>query len=169
MHSRGQKSPLSYCYIMILTENIVQLVNQLIEGSELFLVEAVVKPGNRISVYIDKLEGVTINECAGLSRAIEEHLNRDVEDYELEVSSPGLSLPFKVKQQYFKNVGRDVEIILKSGEKISAKLLNMNDEEIVISYAKKVKKEGKSKPELVTEQMAISYNDIKSTKVLINF
>lgn len=154
---------------MILTENIIILVNQLIEGSELFLVEAVVKPGNKISVFIDKLEGVTIDECADLSRAIEQNLDREIEDYELEVSSPGLTQPFKVKQQYFKNVGKEVEIILKSGDKLAAKLLNMNDSEILIEYSKKVKKEGKSKPELVKEQKSISYNDIKSTKVLINF
>lgn len=154
---------------MILTENIVKLVNQLIEGSELFLVEAIVKPGNKISVFIDKLEGVTIDECANLSRTIEQNLDREIEDYELEVSSPGLTQPFKVKQQYFKNVGKEVEIILKTGEKLAAKLLNMNDNDILVEYSKKVKKEGKSKPELVKEQKSISYNDIKSTKVLINF
>lgn len=154
---------------MILTENIVQLVNQLIEGSELFLVDAVVKPGNKISVFIDKLEGVTIDECAGLSRSIEQNLDREIEDYELEVSSPGLTQPFKVKQQYFKHVGKEIEIILKSGEKLAAKLLNMNDNEILVEYSEKVKKEGKGKPVLVKEQQSISYNDIKSTKVLINF
>lgn len=154
---------------MILTENIINLVNQLIEGSDLFLVEAIVKPGNKISVFIDKLEGVTIDECANLSRTIEQNLDREIEDYELEVSSPGLTQPFKVKQQYFKNVGKELEIILKTGEKLAAKLLNMSDNEILVEYSKKVKKEGKSKPELVKEQKSISYNDIKSTKVLINF
>ncbi len=154
---------------MILTENIVQLVNQLIEGSELFLVDAVVKPGNKISIFIDKLESVTIDECANLSHTIEQNLDREVEDYELEVSSPGLTQPFKVKQQYFKNVGKEVEIILKTGEKLAAKLLNMNDNEILVEYSEKVKKEGKGKPVLVKEQQSISYNDIKSTKVLINF
>ena len=125
---------------MILTENIVQLVNQLIEGSELFLVDAVVKPGNKISVFIDKLEGVTIDECANLSRTFEQNLDREIEDYELEVSSPGLTQPFKVKQQYFKNVGKEVEVILKSGEKLAAKLINMNDNEILVAYSKKIKK-----------------------------
>jgi ribosome maturation factor RimP len=154
---------------MIVAEHIAEIVSHLIEGSELFLVDVIVKPGNRITVFMDKLESVTINECAEISRAIEKQLNREVEDFELEVSSPGLSQPLKVKQQYFKNVGKEIEIILKTGDKLVGKLLNMNNNEIIIASSRKQKREGKSKPELITEQKTIIFSDIKSTKVLINF
>jgi ribosome maturation factor RimP len=80
-----------------------------------------------------------------------------------------LSQPFKVKQQYFKYVGKEVEIILKAGDKIIGKLLDMNDNGIKVEFAGVTKKAGKSKPQQTNEQKNILFNDIKSTKVLINF
>jgi len=104
---------------MISAVSIKELVNKILEPTDFFLVEASVKPGNRIVVYVDKLEGISIDECAEISRLVESNLDREVEDFELEISSPGLTQPFKVKQQYFKNIGKDIEIVLSTGEKIS--------------------------------------------------
>jgi ribosome maturation factor RimP len=154
---------------MISTESIHSIVSQILENTECFVVEVSVKPGNRIFVFADKLEGITIDECAEISREIEKHLDRDVEDYELEVSSPGLTLPFRVKQQYFKNIGNDLEIIFLSGEKITGKLLSMSDSSINVEAAKKVKTPGKKRPEVIMENITIEFKNIKSTKVLINF
>ena len=81
---------------MISTEKVRQLVSGILESTDIFEVEVSVKPGNKIVVLVDKLEGITIDECANISRGIEEKLDRNIEDYELEVSSPGLTQPFKV-------------------------------------------------------------------------
>jgi ribosome maturation factor RimP len=154
---------------MISTGNIQNIVAQVLENSECFVVEVSVKPGNRISIFIDKLDGINIDECANVSREIEKHLNRDIEDYELEVSSPGLTQPFKVKQQYFKNVGKEIDVILISGNKITGKLLSMSDSGITLETLKKVKIPGRKKQEETIENNTIEFKDIKSTKVSINF
>jgi ribosome maturation factor RimP len=154
---------------MISTESIQDIVLRVLESTECFVVDVSVKPGNRIFVFVDKLEGITIDECAYISSEIEKHLNRDIEDFDLEVSSPGLTSPFKVKQQYFKNIGKDVEIVLTSGEKIVGKLQSMNDLGIITEAEKKVKIPGRRKPEITRENITIEFKNIKSTKVLINF
>ena len=154
---------------MISTEKVQHLVSDILESTDMFAVEITVKPGNKIVVLVDKLEGITIDECAEISRNIETRLDRNIEDYELEVSSPGLTQPFKVKQQYFKNIGKDVDIILKEGQKITGKLLNMDNKEIIVEVTSRVKVPGAKKPEIVTEQKKIEFSKIKATKVLINF
>lgn len=154
---------------MISTENIQNILSQILENTDCFVVEVSVKPGNRIVVFADKLEGITIDECADISREIEKHLNRDIEDFELEVSSPGLTQPFKVKQQYFKNIGKEVEIILLSGNKLKGKLLSMNDTSITIESTRKIKSPDRKKAELINENNVIEFKDIKSTKVSLNF
>ena len=86
-------------------------------SSSNYLVDVVIKPGNLIVVEIDNDEAVSIDDCAELSRYLEEHLDRDVEDYELEVGSAGITSPFKVLRQYVKNIGNEVEMLLKNGSK----------------------------------------------------
>lgn len=154
---------------MISKQHIQTLINEVLDGTELFLVDLVVKPSNKIIVEIDSFKGVTIDECAQVSLSIEGKLNRNVEDFELEVSSPGLGNPFKVIQQYQKNLGKQVSSILKDGRKITGKLVDVSQEGIKIETSEKVKKEGKKKPELEVVANAILYSDIKSTKVIINF
>jgi ribosome maturation factor RimP len=154
---------------MITTESIQTIVDVVLENTEFFPVEISVKPGNRIIVFVDKLEGITIDECVSISRGIESHLNRDVEDFELEVSSPGLTQPFKVKQQYFKNIGKDVDVVLFSGDKITGKILSMTDTSLTVEALKKIKTPGRKKPESKIENVTIEYSSIKSTKVSINF
>jgi len=91
-------------------------------GTELFLVAVRVSSAGKITVLTDKKGGITIDECVSISRFIEKNLNRDEEDYELMVSSPGLDMPFMVKEQYFKCEGKNVEIISTEGSKISGLL-----------------------------------------------
>lgn len=154
---------------MISKQHIQTLINEVLDGTELFLVDLAVKPSNKIIVEIDSFKGVTIDECAQVSLSIKGKLDRNVEDFELEVSSPGLGNPFKVIQQYEKNLGKQVSSILKNGGKITGKLVDVSQEGIKIETSEKVKKEGKKKPELEIVANAISFSDIKSTKVIINF
>jgi ribosome maturation factor RimP len=131
-------------------------------------VEAKVQPGNRILVYIDKKNGeVTLRDCSTLSRKINESLNRDLEDFELEVSSPGLSSSFKVKEQYVKNIGRIVEIKKTDGNRISGKLLSIDDNGILLEITQKTKTEWKKKMELQMTQQTILLSEIKETKIKV--
>ena len=98
---------------------ILKLVEEKLASTEMFLVDVEVKTGNVIVVEIDSNEAVSIDDCVALSRWLEEHLDRDKEDFELEVGSAGITSPFKVLRQYVKNIGNEVEILLNAGVKLT--------------------------------------------------
>ncbi|HEY4789231.1 MAG TPA: ribosome assembly cofactor RimP [Bacteroidales bacterium] len=154
---------------MITGSLIKDLVSNIIAQSDLYVVDISVAPGNHINVTVDSMKGASIDDCVMISRGIEQQLNRDVEDFELEVSSPGLTQPFKVIQQYEKNIGREVEVLLKNGQKQVGKLLALGNNTITVEIQKKVRPEGKKRPEWITEQHNFDINEIKSTKLVINF
>jgi ribosome maturation factor RimP len=140
-----------------------------LKDTDIFLVGTEVRKGNYIRVYIDSPGGVTIKECANVSRIIESGLNREIEDYELEVSSPGLNSPLKVLPQYLKNVGREVEVVKNNGIKLSGKLVQTDKQGIVLEVIKDTpgKKEKSGKYSISNEY--ISFSDIKSTRIQIIF
>lgn len=154
---------------MITKEQIENLIKPKIDEEDLFQVEVSVNSSNKISVFIDGDKGVTIDQCMSLSRFIEQNLNRDEEDYELDVSSAGLDLPLKVQRQYIKNIGRSAAIILKNGQKLTGKLVNANDDGINLEVEKNVILEGKKRKQKITEIMPLNYSDIKSTKIVVSF
>ena len=154
---------------MITSHQVRDIVLNSIAQGELYIVEVTVAPGNRINVIIDSMKGATIDDCVMVNRSIEQQLDREVEDFELEVSSPGLTQPFKVLQQYHKNIGREVEVIRKDGQKQVGKLLAMENDIMTIEVQKRVKLKGKKRPEWITEQHNIDINEVKSTKLVINF
>lgn len=101
----------------MIDKNVVkQLANEWLEGKDYFLTDITVSPDNRIVIEIDHAEGVWIEDCVALSRYIENHLDRDIEDYELEVGSAGIGQPFKVLRQYEINVGEPVEVLTTNGK-----------------------------------------------------
>jgi ribosome maturation factor RimP len=119
-------------------------------------------------VYLDKYEGISIDECAEISRHLNANLDRDTEDYELEVSSPGLSAPFKVKEQYEKYKGRNVEVLLNNGKKLTGKLMAFSDTgiELEVFIRETGNKKGKKNiPQLVKMDL----QEIKSTKSVVSF
>ncbi len=151
----------------------VQKINSLIEPylseNGIFIVEAEVRRGNHIRVFIDNLDGVSIGECAKVSRIIESGLNRETEDFDLEVSSPGLDAPLKVHPQFIKNVGRDVEVIRTDGIKVKGKLTGTDKQGISLEVhddksGKTVKTENNT-----IRNVFISFSDIKTARLLINF
>lgn len=154
---------------MIDKQTIYSIVEQGLQGSDCFLVDVNVAPGNVISVEIDNKEGVDIERCEKLHRFIEAHLDRDVEDYELEVGSAGITAPFKVVAQYRKNVGNEVETLTTDGRKLTGVLDRCDDEGFVLSVVKKVKPEGVKRKIEVTEEVPLKYNEVKYTKYLIRF
>lgn len=154
---------------MIQKDVISQLVEDKLASSDYYLVDIVVKPGNLIIIEIDNDEGVCVDDCAELSRFVEAHLDRDVEDFELEVGSAGVTSPFKVLRQYVKNIGNEVELLLKNGTKLSGVLKAADEKGIVITLEKQLKAEGAKRKTTVQEDQSYTFDEIKYTKYLIRF
>lgn len=135
----------------------------------MFLVELTVDKDNRIVVEVDSMNPIDIDSCATLSRNIEERLDRDAEDFELEVGSAGLTSPFKVKGQYDKNIGNQVEVLTADGRKFSGVLTEADDDGFTVDVTRKVKREGVKKPVMETQSERLPYNAAKSVKYVIDF
>ena len=154
----------------MIDRNVVSgIVNEWLEDKEYFLVDVCVSPDDKIVVEIDHAEGVWIDDCVELSRFIESKLDREEEDYELEVGSAGIGQPFKVLKQYLIHIGKEVEVLTRDGKKLEGVLKDANEENITLTVLKKVKPEGAKRPKLVEEDITYTYNDIKYTKYLISF
>ena len=128
-----------------------------------------ISPDNKIVVEIDHKEGVWIEDCVELSRFIESKLNREDEDYELEVGSAGIGQPFKVLQQYLNHIGEEVEVLTNDGRKLAGMLKAADDSRFTVTIQKKVKEEGAKRPKWVDEDLDFGYDEIKYTKYLISF
>lgn len=154
----------------MIEKNVVsKLVEEKLASSDNYLVDVIIKPGNLIIVEIDNDEAVSIDDCAELSQYLEEHLDRDVEDYELEVGSAGITSPFKILRQYRKNIGNEVEMLLGSGTKLTGMLKDASEEGVVITVQKQVKAEGAKRKTTVEEDQSYTFDEIKYTKYLIRF
>lgn len=154
---------------MIDKNKVTDIVNEWLEKKEYFLVDLTISLDDKIIVEIDHAEGVWIEDCVDLSRFIESRLNRDEEDYELEVGSAGLGQPFKVPRQYQVHVGDEIEVLTGEGKKLTGTLVDADNEKFTVSVQKKVKEEGAKRPVLVNEEITFAYNEIKYTKYLISF
>lgn len=154
---------------MIAKQNVAEIVDQWLADKEYFLVDVAVSGDNRIVVEIDHAEGVWIDDCVELSRFIEASLNRDEEDYELEVGSAGIGQPFKVLQQYVNHIGKEVEVLAKDGKKYRGVLTRAEQEDFSITVQVKEKPEGAKRPVLVDREYTWRYDETKYTKYLIKF
>jgi ribosome maturation factor RimP len=144
---------------MIDKDRIEDLIGQYIKGTGIFRVAVKVSSSNRITVLADKKEGITIDECAAIHRHIEKNLDRNIEDFELQVSSPGLDMPFAVTEQYFKNEGRKVDVVDVNGEKFTGILKNVTEGGFELIVEQKLK--GKSKE---LKDISFNYDQVKSTR-----
>lgn len=148
---------------MIDKEKVQSVVNRELEGTDLFLVDLKIGKDNKISVFIDGDNGVTIQNCIDLSRKIESNFDREVEDFELSVFSSGVGEPLKLNRQYKKNIGRNIEVITnEEGEKIVGELLMVDEEKIVVKVQPKKKKDP-----IVEKEILI--DNIKESKIIILF
>lgn len=154
---------------MIAKDTVLQIVNEFIINSKYYLVDINISNENRISIEIDSFEGVSLDYCIELSKHVESKFDREIEDFELEVSSAGLTEPFKVLKQYEKNIGNEVEVLSKNGIKYSGILLSANETIFTISIEKKVQPEGSKRKIIVNEEISFNYSDIKYTKYIIRF
>ena len=143
---------------------IESIINELLQDDpSSFLVEVKITAGNNIKVFVDNDNGANIDKLVKLNRSLYKRIEESAlfpnGDFALEVSSPGLDEPLKLTRQYIKNIGRDVEVILKDGQKLAGKLLGAYDEEIIIEESKGKKKE--------PQQHNITIENIKHTKIQI--
>lgn len=154
------------------TETTIGHIEQLVDGilaeePEYFRVQVKIKPTNNIKVYIDGDNGITIEKCVRFNRRlyklIEESAIFPEGDFSLELSSPGVDEPLKMKRQYAKNIGRFIEIVFNDGSIKEGKLLEIMDEDIIIEATT-----GKGKS-IITQQLVIPFNSIKTTTVQIKF
>ncbi|MDE6510614.1 MAG: ribosome assembly cofactor RimP [Muribaculaceae bacterium] len=132
-----------------------------LQDTEYFLTDIKITPSNEITVEIDSMTPGDIEECVRLTRAIEDAFDRDVEDYELEVGTAGLTSPLKTRRQYDKYVGRDLEVLTSDGRKLHGLLRSVSDDGIVLSIDKKVKKEGIKKPVIESVETPVPFSLIK--------
>jgi ribosome maturation factor RimP len=147
---------------MIDKEHIKGLVEEFIKGTGLFLVAVRVSSANRITVLADKKEGITIEECVAIHRHIEKNLDREKEDFELQVSSPGLDLPFGVVEQYYKNEGRKVEVTDNEGSKFTGLLRNVTEGGFELETEVKIKGKAREKKEI-----SFNFDQVKTTRVIL--
>lgn len=154
---------------MIEKNEIKTLTEEFLKNSSDYLVDVIIVAGNTITVEIDNDNGVNIDDCVELSRYLESKLDRDAEDFELTVTSAGLTSPFKTHRQYKKYEGKEVEVLTKKGEKLKGTLKSSNDNSFTIEVSKMVKGEGAKRKTEVKEEQTFNYDEVKYTKYIVKF
>ena len=151
---------------MISKEEIIKVADFKIKELGGFFVDAKVNTSNVITVFFDRMDGVKVEHCLEVSKYIEEHFDRDVEDYELTVCSAGIDKPFLVDKQYQKYNGKEVGVLLRNGKRKKGVILSFENEVLILQVGKKNKR---NKKEKYFEELSIPKNQIKETKLKINF
>jgi ribosome maturation factor RimP len=154
---------------MITQETVTRLIEDKIAGSDIFIVDVTVRPGNVIDVTLDGDSGVTIEACTDVHRHLLHEMDREVEDYSLEVSSPDLTKPLKVVRQYIKNVGRDLAVKKPDKTKIEGELIGATETGITLKTSQKEEVPGKKGKKLVEREINLEYAEIAEAKIMIRF
>ena len=154
---------------MITKEIIKAQVEEWLSKGDYFLVDIQMDDDDRIVIEIDCADGVWIEDCAELSRFLQEQLGDELGDYELEVGSAGLGQPFKVDQQYVNHVGDEVEVITAEGQKVNGVLKQVDGRYFVVATQEKQVPEGKKRPVKVDVDRTFSMDEVKSTRYLLAF
>lgn len=154
---------------MIEKKLIATLTDDFLKDSPNYLIDVILGADNAITVEIDNDDGVDIDDCVALSRHLESHLDRDIEDFELTVTSAGLTSPLKTQRQYKKYEGKEMEVLTKQGQKMTGWLKSSDERGFTLSVSKKIKLEGAKRKTDVTEDIHFAYEEVKYTKYLIRF
>ena len=154
---------------MIEKNEVKTIVEEWLAGNDYFLVDVMFTPDDRIVVEIDHADGVWIEDCAALSRYLQEKLGDDLGNYELEVGSAGIGQPFKVAQQYSNHIGKDVEVLTAEGVKVQGVLTAVDGDNFIVVVKEKQKLEGKKRPVMVDVEKSYNMNNIKYTKYVLSF
>jgi ribosome maturation factor RimP len=154
---------------MIDTKHVIEIAEKFLADTDIFIVECKTSPMGDIELLIDSDTAVKLEDCATLNRAIEAELDREVEDYSLMVASAGIGSELKMLRQYKKILGNSVEVLLKDGIKILAKLNDANEEGIILSYEEKQLVEGKKRKVTVEVTKEYRWEEIKYVKEYLDF
>ncbi|MAZ36647.1 ribosome assembly cofactor RimP [Salibacteraceae bacterium] len=154
---------------MITKEKIESLIEEKLVGTDFFVVSIDISTANKISVEMDGDNGFPISECINFSRQIEKSFDREVEDFSLEVSSPGLNKPFRLTRQYLKNLNKPVVVKINEGDKVKGVLTFADDNKISVQTSRKERLEKKKKKVEIVEDVEILREDILETKLVIEF
>ena len=154
---------------MINKEIVKTLTEEWLQGNEYFLVDVNFAADDRIVIEIDHADGVWIEDCAELSRFLQERLGDELGEYELEVGSAGLGQPFKVAQQYINHIGDTLEVLQADGKKVQGVLKAGDAPSFTITVQEKQKQEGKKRPVMVDVEQTFGMGDVKYCKYLISF
>ena len=165
----GAESPLFYYIFCMITPDKIILLTEAVLSGDQFIVGIEVSPANVIMVTLDSETGITIDDCIKISRHIENNLDREEEDFELQVSSSGLGQPLKVFRQYLKNIGKEVEVVNKNGEKRKGILKSVFDGGFELEYEVKEKVDGQKRKQIVTYSHKFTFDEIKAVKNIIKF
>ena len=156
---------------MINKETVKAAVEEWLSQNDYFLVDADITPDGRIVIEIDHADGVWIEDCAALSRFLQERLGEELGEYELEVGSAGIGQPFKVIRQYLNHIGKEVEVLAADGKKYQGVLQSVADDGLsfVVTVKEKQKQVGKKRPVLVDVEKTFRTDEVKYTKYLLSF
>ncbi len=154
---------------MITRETVENLIHDKILGTDMFIVDVTVRPGNVIDVTLDSDSGITIEACTEVHRHLLHEMDREVEDYSLEVSSPDLTKPLKVTRQYLKNIGRDLAVKKIDKTKLEGELIAATETGITLKTAQKEEVPGKKGKKLVEREVNLDYAEIGEAKIMIRF
>ena len=154
---------------MINKEIIQTLTEEWLQGNEYFLVDINFAAEDRIVIEIDHADGVWIEDCAELSRFLQERLGEELGEYELEVGSAGLGQPFKVPQQYINHIGDTLEVLQADGKKVQGVLKAVDAPNFTITVQEKQKQDGKKRPVLVDVDKTYQMDEVKYAKYLLAF
>ena len=154
---------------MIDVKTVTEIAERHLEGSDIYVVECKISPMGEIELLIDSDTAVKLEDCAALNRAIEAELDREVEDYSLMVASAGIGTELKLLRQYNKIIGSSVEVLLKDGIKLLAKLNSADEAGIAISYEEKQAVEGKKRKVTVEVTKEYKWEEIKYVKEYLDF
>ena len=156
---------------MIDKNTIEKAVEEWLQKGDYYLVDIEMTADDRIVIEIDHADGVWIEDCADLSRHLQETLGEELGDYELEVGSAGIGQPFKVMQQYVNHIGKEVEVLQQNGQKVQGILKTVDTEagQFTVTVKEKQLLEGKKRPELVDVDKTFAVSDVKYCKYLLAF
>jgi len=155
--------------LLISESTIRSLIGEKIVGTDYYVLSLEIKPGNAIFVELEGMGPVGISDCVDISRQIEHNLDREAEDFSLQVSSPGLDKPLRDYRQYIKNIGRSLQIRLADGQDIEGEIIAADEVKVTLHTRTKEPVEGKKKKEWVERDIVLAYPDIKQSKIKITF
>ena len=167
--SKGSLLCILIIHILINQDVVTTFVEEWLQGNDYFLVDIIFGADDRIVIEIDHADGVWIEDCAELSRFLQEKLGEELGDYELEVGSAGIGQPFKVEQQYKNHLGDEVEVLQLDGQKQKGILKAVDGRQFTITMQEKQTVEGKKRPVMVDIDKSYSMDEVKSVKYLLAF